>query len=241
MKLFGKKLFWCLTAAVVFGAALLSYVRYGDACTLTTVTVNTQPVDDWSSQYGLVEGKSLLAQPLQELADSLLAARHIYRVDLSYSWPNQVNIQTNKFIPAAFLLDKPSGRLYGLDKQARLIDLGQGALEWERPVFTSVYAGKMFRCPEDARVKVVLEQLRRLQENNRDLYRLIDEIDFGNSSFIKVSLAGLPYRLNVRAGCLLDDLDRFVEFVTRFEPDLADVKLLDLRFDDMVIAKGGKA
>ncbi|MDH4157145.1 MAG: hypothetical protein OEW00_07710 [candidate division Zixibacteria bacterium] len=240
MRLFGKRLFWCLTAATVFGAALLSYVRYGDACRLTTVTVNARPMEDWSRHYGLKAGMSLLAQPLEELADSLLTVQHIYRVDLSYSWPDRVNIQTNKFVPAAFLLDKPSGQLYGLDGQARLIDLGQDALEWERPVFTSVCAGKMFRCPEDARVKVVLEQLQRLQENDRDLYRLVDEIDFGNSSFLKVSLAGLPYRLNIRAGCLLDDLDRFVEFVTRFEPDLSGVTLLDLRFDDMVIAKGDK-
>jgi hypothetical protein len=39
---------------------------------------------------------------------------------------------------------------------------------------------------------------------------------------------------------LLDGIARSVEFVTSFDADMEKVRLLDVRFDDMVICSEGK-
>ncbi|HSG72704.1 MAG TPA: hypothetical protein VLA12_19985, partial [Planctomycetaceae bacterium] len=94
--------------------------------------------------------------------------------------------------------------------------------------------------PDDVRVKVVLDKLELLRLENFNLYRLMEEIDFGNASFLKVTIDGLPFRVKVRAENLIEDMNRFVEFMTRYDHDLADTKLLDVRFEKMIVASNGK-
>jgi len=239
-RFFKKRINIYLVTGIFVGVVFSAYVKYADACRLHEVSVNSCSVENWSEKYGLREEKSIVDQPLDSLAEALLNRKDIYRVDISYSLPDDLNIRVNNFSPVGFVLDRTSGRLYGLDRQARLIDLNQSEIEWERPVFTSVKTGRLFSRCADVRIKVVLDHLERLYEKNIDLYRLVDEIDFGNRTFLKVSLAGLDYRLKLRAESFLTDMDRFVEFLTGFEPDLEQVKMLDLCFDDMIIARTGK-
>ena len=66
-------------------------------------------------------------------------------------------------------------------------------------MITSVSVKKMYDHPNDSRVKIVVEQLLTLSDSNNDMFRLIDEIDFGNKKFLKVSVDGLNYRLKLRA------------------------------------------
>ena len=237
---FKKRINIYLVTGILVGAAFSAYVKYADACRLHEVSVNSCSVKNWSDRYGLREGESIIDQPLDSLAEALLDRKDIYRVDLSYSLPDNLQIRVNNMSPVGFVLDRISGKLYGLDRQARLVELNQSETEWERPVFTSVKTGRLFSRCADVRIKVVLDQLEQLYEKNIDLYRLVDEVDFGNRTFLKVSLAGLNYRLKLRSENFLTDMERFVEFLTGFEPDLEQVKMLDLCFDDMIIAKVGK-
>ena len=41
--------------------------------------------------------------------------------------------------------------------------------------------------------------------------------------------------MKVRADRLLEDLDRFVEFISGYDVPLEDVRILDLRFENMII------
>jgi hypothetical protein len=240
MKILAHKLTLFLMAGAILCGSFVVYVKYSGACNLEKVTVNDRPVADWRTRYALSGKKSIVDQPLDDVARLLLIGKNIYRVDFSPVWPNGLNIRTNKFTPVCFLLDVSSGQLFGLDNQARLISLDKTSVEWERPVFTGLEAGRLFSRPKDVRAKVVLDQLESLREQNRDLYRLIDEVDFSTAAFVVVSMAGVPYRLNLRAEDFLQDMDRFAEFTTRFDPDLDSTALLDLRFDDMIIARKGK-
>ncbi len=123
----------------------------------------------------------------------------------------------------------------GLDEQARLIPLRDDESDWEHPVLTSLEAGKLFEHCRDARVSVIVSELEQLRRDNVDLYRLIEEIDFGAEAYLYVTVSGLQYRLKLRAESFVDDLGRFVEFVGSFNPVLDSVTMVDLRFDQMIV------
>lgn len=240
MRLLSTKLSLILLAVTIVGAAMVISVRYVEACRLQQVVVNDQPVEDWSKKYEMLSNAPLIKQPVDSLIETVISKRSIYRVDLKYDWPNAIKMNLNDINPVAMLLDQSTGRIFGLDQQGRLVRLKKSDDQWERPVFTSVHAGRMFARPDDVRVKVVLDKLEQLRMENLNLYRLMEEIDFGNSSFLKVTIDGLPFRLKVRAENLIEDMNRFVEFMTRYDHDLAGTKLLDVRFEKMIVAANGK-
>lgn len=240
MRLLSTKLTLILLAVTIIGAAMVFSVRYVEACRLQQVIVNEQPVDNWSEKYEMLSDAPLIEQPVDNLIESILAKNSIYKVDLKYDWPNAIEMKLNDINPVAMLLDQSTGRIFGLDQQGRLVRLKESDDQWERPVFTSVRAGRMFSRPDDVRVKVVLDKLEQLRVENLNLYRLMEEIDFGNSSFLKITIDGLPFRVKVCAENLIEDMNRFVEFMTRYDHDLTKTKLLDVRFKKMIIASNGK-
>ena len=228
------------TFGVVIVAVSVGVVNFTNVCRLEAVTLNSEPVNDWPDRFDMLREKSLFRQPLDSLARVVLTDEGTFKVDISCSWPHTLNIRTNAFSPTCFLLDKTSGRLYGLEENGRIVPLQNAVIDWERPVLTGVKSGQWFGYCRDVRVKVVVDQLERLRNSNLNLFRLIDEIDFETTDYIQVSVSGLPYRLKARPEGLAKDLDRFIEFVTKFDPDLSEVRYLDLRFDNMIICARGK-
>ena len=224
-----------LIGFIIFSSALITAVNFSDLCRLEVVTVNAQPLDNWSERYGFKEKSPIHKLPLDSLASSLLEKNHIYKVDISYSLFNAIEIKTNNYTPVCFVLDKLSGNLYGINEESRVVTLTNCQYNWDNPVLTSLAITKPFGFCQDYRVRAVISDLILLQKENSDLYRLIDEIDFGNSGFLKVSIDGLSYRLKVRGEHLLADLKKFILFVTTYGPNMKKVKLLDLRYDEMII------
>ncbi len=235
-----KRVQLLLAAIAVAAVVFLGFVNFTDACRLETVTLNRDTIEDWQHRFDMLEQKSIFRQQLDSLANVLLADKDVFKVDLSYSWPHVLDIKTNAFAPVCFLLDKKSGKLYGLDGDARVVPLDNATIDWEHPVLTGVKAGGLFEYCEDVRVHVIVDQLERLRKSHLDFYRLVDQIDLEATSFVQISITGLPYRLKVRPQQLWDDLKRFVDFVTKFNPDLDGVCRVDLRFDDMIICARGK-
>ncbi|UCD64700.1 MAG: hypothetical protein JSW34_04490 [Candidatus Zixiibacteriota bacterium] len=235
-----KKVMWILTALTVVGVGSLTVVNYSDACLLKEVTYNRGPVDDWQNAFGLSAERSVVRQPVDSMAQALLERKSVFKVDVDYSLAGGIDITINDFEPACFLLDSASGDLYGVSHEGRVIGLRYLEFSWEHPVLTSLKAGRLHSRCEDARVTVVVEQLKLLRRENIDLHRLVDEIDFAKEDHLRLTIAGLPYRLKVRAERLFDDLGRFMEFVSRFSPDMDNVRTVDLRFDEMVICARGK-
>ena len=229
-----------LTAFILFGIIGLFALNYTGIFKLEVVTVNASVIEAENASYTLNAGQPVIRQPIDSLAKSLLKKNNIYKVDIDYNLPNTVDIKINNFQPACLVLDQVSKQLYGLNNCGRVIPLENAEYSWNNPILTSVTVGKMFDHCRDFRICQVVKLLIELKNHNLELYRLIDEIDFGNSGFLKVSIDGLSYRLIVRSHNLLGDLNRFVEFVSRFQPDLEGVRLMDLCFDDMIVCSKGK-
>jgi len=228
-----------LAVFILLGVIGLIALNYTGIFKLEIVTVNASVVEIDNSSFQLISGQSVIRQPLDSLANKLLKKNNIYKVNIDYELPNEIDIKINHFQPECFVLDRITETVYGLNDCGRVIPLENAEYSWNNPIFTSVAVGRIFDHCNDFRVCQVVTQLIELRNRNLELYRLIDEIDFGNSGYLKVSVDGLPYRLKVRSHNFLNDINRFVEFVSRFQPDLDGVRLMDLCFDDMIVCSKG--
>ncbi|RKX27982.1 MAG: hypothetical protein DRP47_05535 [Candidatus Zixiibacteriota bacterium] len=228
-------------ALLTAGLTLIGIVNFTDACRLQGATLNGDPLEGWSHKLGLSETRSIVHQPVDSLAHSILARDDVFKVDIAYSLPHKLDIRTNEFDPLCFVVGKTTGKLFGLNHEGRLVKLNSAHLDWERPVFTNVVTGDLFSTCNDSRIRVVIEQLEALRQEKIDVYRLIDGVDFSDYRFLQVLVSGLPYHLRLRAQKLSNDMQRFIDFVLLYDVDLTNVKCIDLRYDDMIIcAQGSK-
>jgi len=235
MRVFLKRTKLLLAFSVVIAAVAVGVINFTNVCRLEAVTLNDELIQDWPDRFDILCKKSMFRQPLDSLAQIILTEQSTFKVNISYSWPHMLDIQTNAFSPTCLLLDKTSGRLYGLEENGRIIPLQNAVTDWELPVLTGVKGNRLFSHCKDVRVKVVVAQLEKLRKNNLNLFRLIDEIDFETKDYVQVSISGLPYRLKACPDQLSNNLAKFIDFVTNFDPDLKEVHHLDLRFDNMII------
>lgn len=230
-----RLLFLSLLGIIAAGLGLMVLLELTEWNRLEAVTLNGQPVEDWASRFGLDPEASLFDQPLEQVAAGLLDDTAIARVDMVFTLPGQLDIRTNRFTPACFVLDRVSGRLLGLNPQGRVVPLASSGADFEHPVLTSVTAGRLFELCDDARVPTVVAQLEKLADDNPDLYRMIDEINFGSKEFVTISVSGLPYRLKANAVNLYDQLSGFIRFAESYQTSVNDAKEYDLRFDNMIV------
>ncbi len=229
------------TGALVAGVTLVTVVNFTDACHLQGATLDGQMVPEWASRFDLFEGKPIISQPIDSLAQALLDREGIFKVDISYQLPHELEIRTNNFEPVCFVIGQSTGKLFGLNREGRLIRLTGADHDWERPVLTGVETGDLFSTCPDARVGVAIGKLEELRRDRLDLYRLINEVDFSNPGFLSLTISGLPFHLKLRAQKLANDMERFIDFVMFYEADLEGARCLEMRYDDMVIcAKGDR-
>lgn len=232
---FTKKMKLVLFGIIFCGFVIMTVINYTDACRLEEVTLNNNVIQNWDKTYGLHSDKSILSQPLDSLAKVLLSRSSVYKIDIKYSMFNKIEIKTNNFEPVCFILDRFTQKIYGITKNSRIINLENCKFSWDNPVLTSVAFNNIYDYCLDKRVDVIIPRLIKLKKENPDLYRLIEEIDFGNRRFLKVAVDGLNYRLKVRTEYFKEEMDKFVDFISRFDTDLENVNLIDLRFKDMII------
>ncbi|MEA2030436.1 MAG: hypothetical protein U9N55_02410 [candidate division Zixibacteria bacterium] len=222
-------------ALLTFGLALIAVVNFTDACRLQGTNYNGKPLEHWFVKLGLDKTRSVVQQPVDSLARTILARDDIFRVDISYNLPHELDIRTNEFEPACFVVGQTTGKLFGLNSEGRLVRLNNQHIDWERPVFTGVNTGSLFSTCSDNRVRVVINELESLRRQRIDVYRLIDEVDFSNQQFLRVIVSGLTFHLRLHAQKLANDMQRFVEFVLLYNANLVDVEHIDLRYSNMII------
>ncbi len=228
-----------LGALALVGLASIIVLEFTDWHQLEAVTLNDEPLENWETDLGLRPDKSVLEQPLAAAAARLLKDTGTVKVDIDYSLPGTLKITTNRFTPVCTVIDEASGRQLGLNKQARVVPLAPSFDDWEHPVLTGVTADRLFEQCSDDRVSLIIPQLTRLSEDNVGLYRLIDEIDFGEQGLVTVTVSGLPYRLTAAADRFHGQITGFIQFVEKYQPDITGADNFDLRFSNMIVQQGG--
>lgn len=232
---FTNKTRWLLAAAATCGIGFVIMMEFTDWHRLEAVTLDGEEIKDPQRALGLNPRSSVLEQPLQEVAARLLANDQTVKVDFNYSLPGSLRIETNRFTPICHVLDKSSGRLFGLNHQGRVVPLREDYCDWEHPVITGVSAGRIFDLCDDPRVALLAPQLVQLADDNVELFRLIDEIDMSSRTFITLTMSGLPFTLKADAAAFLDQTLEFVRFLERYDSEVATAKVIDLRFANMIV------
>ena len=235
-----KKIKLIAAGILISGVGFFIVVNYTDACHLENVVINGKSIENWSEHLGLKKNEALVKCPVDSVAQVILAKEKIFKVDVAYRLPNRLEIKTNNFKPVCFVIGQETGKIFGLDEAGRLIGLENAEIDWEQPIFTGVNTGDLFTYCDDYRVPVAIGQLEEIRNNKIDVFRLIDEINFSNSGFLVATLSGLNIKLWVRADRLLDDLNRMVDFIHKYDTDISNLDHLDLRYDDMIICAEGK-
>jgi hypothetical protein len=229
-----------LSAATLACATLVVTEQFGGVCRLEAVTLDGEPMENWSADMGLQKGKSLLDQPLDELAGGLLIDEDINKVDISYRLPNALAITTNDIDPVTFVVSERTGKLYGLDVFGRVVPLRPTDEDFERPVLVNAGVTAMFEECRDSRVSLAVGQLNEFRSDHTDLFRLIAELDFTNSDRIVVTVSGLPVALWVAADRLSEQMDQFVDFVEEYGPALDSVTAIDMRYPGQIVLVAGR-
>jgi len=219
-------------------AGLVMLVKFTDVCQLQAVTLNGQPVSQWDRTLGLNPSRNLFRQPLDSVANAMLAKSGIVHVEIKYQLPNGLSISTNNLDPACYVLDEISGIMYGVDQTGRAVPLERSSIDWERPIITGARIRGLHEFCSDSRVMILAPQMLRLQQEFPDLFRLIEEINLSNPGFVRVSISGLRYTLKLPSDKFAERFTDFRKFMSRFKPATAGVSSFDLTYDDMIIRVG---
>lgn len=219
-------------------AGLVLLVKFTDVCQLQAVTLNGQPVSQWDRTLGFNAGRNLFRQPLDSVAEAMLAQNGIVHVNIKYQLPNGLSISTNNLDPACYVLDDFSGIIYGVDRTGRTVALDPSTIDWERPIITGVRVRRLHEFCSDSRITVLVPQILRLQQEYPDVFRLIEEINLSNPEYVRVSIAGLKYALKLPGDRFAERFIDYRKFMSRFKPATAGVSAFDLTYDDMIIRVG---
>lgn len=210
-------------------------VHFTEACKLETVSIDGEQLSAWEGTFAVLQSEPVINQPVGDLAVSLLARDDVHRVDIDYRLPGELVIKTNRFESVCFVVGQQSGKLFGLNRHGRLVYPDWERVDWEQPVFTGLETGDVFSFCTDPRVRPVIDQLQHMRECRGELFRLVAELDFSEKDYLRATIAGVPFCLMIRPHRLIEDFDRFIDFVQNYETDLSGVTRVDLRFADMVI------
>ncbi len=74
-----------------------------------------------------------------------------------------------------------------------------------------------------------------MEEENRELCQLIDEISFANSDYVTITISGLPYKLKASPLKLAGQMAGFIQFLENYQPNLSKAREFDLRYGNMII------
>ncbi|MCH7691172.1 MAG: hypothetical protein IIA17_09035 [candidate division Zixibacteria bacterium] len=225
---------YAIAISMVLAVAVISFT---DVSTIEAVSLSGTVVKGWTEKYNLKKNTSVLNQPYDELTAQMLRPDSALKVEISFSWPHTLNLELNSMTPCCLLLGKENGRIFGLDKNCRVVPLAKTAVDWERPLFTGIEKIKLYEVCLDSRVKRVLDALEKLRVENINFYRLIEQIDFGKDKRIEIMVSGLDHKVWVSVDRTFGDLNRYLEFITGFELDLENIKLIDMRLEEMVITR----
>ncbi len=235
--MFSKEVRVLLSMIIVCGAAAVALLQYTDICRLQAVTLNGQKVQR-VEELGLMSSRTILAQPIDSLADVLMTRSGITKVDIDYKLPNSIRIQTNTLSPVCYLLDSKTGMIYGLEESGRVVLVPQEKIDWDAPLFTGVAVKRIHEFPSDGRVMQILTQMRMLRKTDEYLLNQIEEVDLSRTEYVTVGLANKPYRLKMNSDQFAEKCREFDLFMSSFRPEIDSVTSFDLTYHDMIIRTG---
>jgi len=180
-----RKKYWWFLAATAGMAGLVLFVNLSPVFALKRTAFagpNGEAIENvLASQTG--KNINIFRIDTDDVLHDALKQAEIDNVNLSLSLPDGLTAEVNRFEPAAFVWGK---KLYGLDRNCRLIPYDTTWEDFNLPVFTGVTANHLFAGLNDYRAVDVLAGLEMAREEFPELYVQIAEVDFSDRVYIKI-------------------------------------------------------
>jgi len=225
------KLFLLATILLLGGVV---FIRLSDAFNLKEVITVPE---------GIISRSELLAAPIGEnifnfsgsnFIDSVIANKKVINAKLDFSLPDELKIILNEIKPLALV--SSYGKYFVLDELGYLTEFDNLPTSFNFPIITGTGKCNPFAPAKDDRLYLLSGQLKQLCTDDNDFYLAISTIDILSPEYTIVKMDGLKPCLKMYAGDLVRNMEYLRTFLLEFNPDLSQIKMLDLRLVGQVIA-----
>ena len=227
----------CLAGVLVLSGVAL---HASGLLALKETLVNGAPIsEDEAASLGLRPGASLLYQDCELVAEVMCRRSGIGSARVELDFPNRVLISANDEPIEYVGIDERTREAKGITGDLRVTTYDEERAEESSPALTGLGALKLYEKPEDTRLPSVVEALRKIKEQSGDWFSEISAIDFSSPDFVTVSLNSYDFP----AICLPATMDEALGSLFRLcaggTLPVDAVELVDLRYDDVIVVRGG--
>jgi hypothetical protein len=224
-----------LIVSVIIAGSVIT-LRYSGYCRLHQVipddSVNGGDLDIFQP---FME-RNLFDVPLDAAADQLLADRRVFRVDLDYRLPSKIKVKYNETEPLALVAADGGQALFLIDRNSHIIPDVSVDFSLAVPVITGIEEKALKTKSVRLRLTTLAEELARIKEDFTDFYLAIANIAITSDNCVIVYLDGLPFGIKAYTGALYSGIRRLKLFLLDYNPELNDIKLLDMRSENQIVA-----
>ena len=188
-----------------------------------------------------LEGQHLLQTDLEVWRRRVLGSPWVEQAALRRVLPSTVEVVIRERLPIA--IGRISGDLYLVDEQGLVIDeYGPNYAAFDLPIVDGLSDTSQAGDPvvDPARAGLAASLLRAL-EGQPALMRRISQIDVASAHDAVVLLDQDPALVHVGEEQFVERLQRYLELHEALHARVPDIEYVDLRFDDRVYVRPGKA
>lgn len=223
-----------LFLATIFMLGITLFIKYSDAFDLAEVTTSPENLVNKNDLFAASLGKNIFSISGKRIIDSVIDDKDVFRVDLDYNFPNEIEIRLNEIEPIALVYS--NGSILAIDKSGFISEFKSEKTPINCPVITGAEKCLKYKPVKDICLGLLIEQLKILRDEDNDFYMAISSIDLTPSDYLVVSMDGLKPSIKMYAGDLYRDMEYLRSFLLEFNPDLSEVNWLDLRLEGQIIA-----
>ncbi len=231
-----KRPYRILFGITVFLISGIILIEYSGLFKLEEVTLEGDKVISKNETPEIETGTNLFSVPLDRIADTLISQNRVFRVDIDYQLPNGINMNVNDIRPRAVVIDKNGRTKFFLTESAHLLPMSEDLERFDFPLITGLSDCRAYEKSNDDRLDIILTQLDGLKKDCIDFYLALAAIDLSDKEIIRLYVEGLPFAVETYAGGLYRTVRTLEAFLLEYNPDLKDIKKLDMRLEGMIIA-----
>ncbi len=225
------KLFLLATILLLAGVV---FIRLSDAFNLKEVSAVPEGIICQSELLAAPIGENIFNFSGNKYIDRVIANKQVINAKLDFGFPDKLKIVLNEIKPLALV--SSNGKFFVLDELGYLSEFENRPTSFNFPIIIGAGECRLFAPAKNDKLRLLSEQLGILSLNDNDFYLAISTIDILSPENMIVKMDGLRPSLKMYAGDLVRNMEYLRTFLLEFNPDLSQIKMLDLRLAGQVIA-----
>lgn len=227
--------YWCYLGTSLLLIGMMMFAHFSPVFALRRFEVKGPLSEGKGLSEALVSdsSKNIFSLDKSDLARNILTDKKVGNVTVGINFPDGIVAQVNSFSPLALVLDK---KLYGMDRQGRIVPYDYAWENIDLPVITGLKVGGLFSIPQDNRVWSVISGLNYASKSLPDLYAAISELDFSTSGQVMIYCQHDQSRFVASASDFALQLNHMWSILNLKNRPIGGC--YDLQFDGMIIRRG---